>query len=231
MLRKHGSRQIILLLTTLIASTLLSISPALGAKRTPPDSMPAGIDVAIVQSASASSEAAGQPAANAVDGDATTHWCPGAGATNAQLTVGLGQRYQLNGTGVTWVARVPQHSSVQISRDGRHWQQLAGSRSSAGALTVFNQADRHEESARFVRLSFSDSAGLPCVGALRAYASPHSAAQLIRGADLSTLRALNAAGKTFSDAGHTRPAEQILADHGMNLVRLRLWVQPPNNFN
>jgi arabinogalactan endo-1,4-beta-galactosidase len=230
MLRKHSSKWIVFLLTALISSTLFQTQSALGATHAPASRMPAGVDVAIGQSATASSETAGQPVANAVDGDATTRWCPAAGATSAQLTVDLGQRYQLNGTGITWAAHSPTRYSVQTSADGRHWQQLGGAHSSGSTLTTFDQAGKHT-AARMVRLSFWDSAALPCVGALRAYASPHSAAQLIRGADLSTLRALNAAGRTFSDAGRTRPAEQILADHGMNLVRLRLWVQPPNGFN
>src|SRR5437868_4418074 len=54
---------------------------------------------------------------------------------------------------------------------------------------------------------------------------------LICGGDLSTLSALEAAGKSFSDVRGTRPAEQILADHGWNWVRLRLWVDPPHEFN
>jgi arabinogalactan endo-1,4-beta-galactosidase len=53
----------------------------------------------------------------------------------------------------------------------------------------------------------------------------------IRGGDISTLSALEAAGRSFSDAAGIRPAEQILADHGWNWVRLRLWVDSPNQFN
>ena len=132
--RQHSSGWIVLFLTTLIGSTLLQAPPALGTAQTHPSTgMPPGIDVAIEQLAAASSEATGQPASNAVDGDATTHWCPGAGTDEAQLTVDLDRLQQLNGTGVTWVGHAPKRYKVQISVDGRHWRQLSGRRSSGSS--------------------------------------------------------------------------------------------------
>ena len=231
MLWQHRFSWITLLLVMVIGSSLLQARPAFGTAQASSPLMPPGIDIAIGQPPSASSETASQPAANAVDGDATTHWCPGAGMATAQLTLELDDLRELNGTGVTWVGRAPEQYAVQISVDGQHWYEFPGTRSSANALTTVDLVAGRAAPARFVRLSFSDSAALPCVAEFRAYASPPSAAGLIRGADISTLRALEAAGKSFSDAAGTRPAEQILADHGLNLVRLRLWVQPPNEFN
>ncbi|WP_051232329.1 glycoside hydrolase family 53 protein [Pseudonocardia asaccharolytica] len=49
----------------------------------------------------------------------------------------------------------------------------------------------------------------------------------VRGADLSFTLQLEAVGRTFSDRGRTAPVEQLLAARGANLVRLRLWVNPP----
>ena len=231
MLRQHSSLWILFCLITLISSSILLAQPALGTARMPSSAMPPGIDVAIGQPATASSETTDQPAANALDGDATTHWCPGAETADAQLTVSFDDLHPINGTGVTWVGRAPEQYKVQFSVDGNHWQPLPATRSIWNTLTSFDLVDRRAAPVRFVRLSFADSAALPCVAEFRVYASPPSAARLIRGADISTLRALEAAGKSFSDAAGTRPAEQILADHGLNLVRLRLWVQPPNEFN
>jgi arabinogalactan endo-1,4-beta-galactosidase len=230
---QHSARWIVLFVTTLIGGALLQSLPAMAAGRKPPAAtgLPPGIDIAIERPANGSSETTGQPATNAVDGDATTHWCPGAGTSDAQLTVSLDRLQQLNGTGVTWVGRAPAWYQVELSADGRHWRPLHGTRSAADSLTSFDRITGHASPARFARLSFSDSSGVPCVAEFRVYASPHSAAGLIRGADVSTLRALETAGKSFSDAAGTRPAERILADHGMNLVRLRLWVDPPNGFN
>jgi arabinogalactan endo-1,4-beta-galactosidase len=53
----------------------------------------------------------------------------------------------------------------------------------------------------------------------------------VRGADLSFLLQEEAAGITFTDHGAVRPAERILADHGANVVRLRIWVDPPPGYS
>ena len=88
-------------------------------------------------------------------------------------------------------------------------------------------------------------AGAPAVAMLSSMAVPTSArasvapaarhtpsrALSIRGADLSfTLQELQA-GKHFSDRGHVRPVEEILARHGANWSRLRLWVDPPAGYS
>ncbi|GAA3818728.1 hypothetical protein GCM10022226_44050 [Sphaerisporangium flaviroseum] len=51
----------------------------------------------------------------------------------------------------------------------------------------------------------------------------------IRGADLSFTLQEYAAGARYRDRAHTRvrPVEEILAGHGANHCRLRLWVDPP----
>jgi arabinogalactan endo-1,4-beta-galactosidase len=49
----------------------------------------------------------------------------------------------------------------------------------------------------------------------------------IRGADISSLAAVEKAGGTFSDEnGHPGDALKILKDHGVNWIRLRLWNDP-----
>lgn len=53
----------------------------------------------------------------------------------------------------------------------------------------------------------------------------------VLGHDISTLQQLESVGKTFSDSGHTLPAEWILARHGATYIRERLWVNPPMPFN
>ncbi len=49
----------------------------------------------------------------------------------------------------------------------------------------------------------------------------------MRGADLSFTLQLEAAGLAFVDGDRSAPVETLLAARGMNLVRLRLWVDPP----
>ena len=53
----------------------------------------------------------------------------------------------------------------------------------------------------------------------------------VRGADLSFTLQLEAIGRKFNDQGRTAPVEQLLAAHGMNTVRLRVWVNPPPGYS
>src|SRR5262249_37863836 len=58
----------------------------------------------------------------------------------------------------------------------------------------------------------------------------HPSADML-GADLSFEQQEEAAGAVYSDAGVAAPAMQILQDHGLNYVRLRLWVDPPTGYS
>jgi arabinogalactan endo-1,4-beta-galactosidase len=53
----------------------------------------------------------------------------------------------------------------------------------------------------------------------------------IRGADLSFTPQLEAAGVRYTDRGRVRPVERILAAHGANYVRLRVWTAPPAGYS
>jgi arabinogalactan endo-1,4-beta-galactosidase len=65
--------------------------------------------------------------------------------------------------------------------------------------------------------------------------SPPSAApapaERIRGADLSFTLQLEAAGQKYADRGRNARVEQLLAARGMNMVRLRAWVNPPAGYS
>ena len=50
--------------------------------------------------------------------------------------------------------------------------------------------------------------------------------EFIKGADLSSLAEVEACGAKFSDDKGERDAMTILCDHGMNMLRLRLWNDP-----
>jgi arabinogalactan endo-1,4-beta-galactosidase len=49
----------------------------------------------------------------------------------------------------------------------------------------------------------------------------------VRGADISFTLQEEAINRTVNDNGETLPIEQILARHGANYARLRVWVDPP----
>src|SRR5262245_5435277 len=53
----------------------------------------------------------------------------------------------------------------------------------------------------------------------------------VRGGDISFTPQLEAAGIKFSDNGKVRPVEKIMAAHGANYVRLRVWNNPPAGFS
>src|SRR5205085_7135152 len=62
-------------------------------------SLRTALNVALTGTATASSEAAGSPAANAIDGDASTQWC--STQWTGSLTVDLGRARSLSGVGTT----------------------------------------------------------------------------------------------------------------------------------
>ena len=49
----------------------------------------------------------------------------------------------------------------------------------------------------------------------------------VRGADISFTLQEEAVNRTVTDNGEALPVEQILARHGANYARLRVWVDPP----
>lgn len=63
-------------------------------------------------------------------------------------------------------------------------------------------------------------------------ASSVAAANFAKGADISWLTEMEASGKKFYNAsGAEQNLLQILKDKGMNAVRLRVWVNPANDYN
>jgi arabinogalactan endo-1,4-beta-galactosidase len=74
-------------------------------------------------------------------------------------------------------------------------------------------------------------AGTVLGGALPAAAGTGYRGPRIRGADLSFTPQLEAAGVRFRDHHAVHPAERILAAHGANYIRLRVWRNPPPGYS
>jgi arabinogalactan endo-1,4-beta-galactosidase len=86
--------------------------------------------------------------------------------------------------------------------------------------------------ARYVQIDVTDNDGTPpCVGELRLFAREPWNAIPDRGADLSFEPQEEAAGARFTDNGQPGSPLQILSNHGLNYVRLRLWVNPPAGYS
>jgi len=83
-----------------------------------------------------------------------------------------------------------------------------------------------------VKVDVTDNDGTPpCIGEMRLFAAMPINAIPDRGADLSFEPQEEAAGAHFTDAGAPGSPLQILTDHGLNYVRLRLWVNPPPGYS
>lgn len=158
------------------------------------------------------SASASAPAVN--DGNAATSVC-GSGA----VTIDLGRPRHLEGFGVS-LAGDAATARVDIEAGGRH----------VGAVVPVGTPAwvpaQHALEARTVRLQTGDDV---CVAELRALGRPPRS--LIVGHDLSFAIQEAAAGATYTDRGRPALPERILADHGANWVRLRLWVNPPAGYS
>jgi arabinogalactan endo-1,4-beta-galactosidase len=191
------------------------------------------LDIALTGTATASTEASGSPAANAIDGSASTDWCSTEWTGN--LTVDLGRVRTLDGFGLT-LGDSASTALVNLSYG-----------TTAGSLTPVPNA--HEQSvpagepvywpaghglirARYVKIDVTDNDGTPpCIGELRLFAPESMNAIPDRGADLSFEPQEEAAGAHFTDSGVPGSALSILNNHGLNYVRLRLWVNPPAGYS
>src|SRR5437588_5326500 len=128
------------------------------------------VDLALGGSVAASSSQAAAPAANAIDGSASTAWCPTTGA--AGVVVDLGGERRLDGVGVTLpTTDSPATVSVAVAGSSGRWVGVAGSGATAPAgVPVYLQVRPDEATARYARLQVSSSGGSPpCVAELRLF--------------------------------------------------------------
>jgi arabinogalactan endo-1,4-beta-galactosidase len=59
----------------------------------------------------------------------------------------------------------------------------------------------------------------------------YSQGEFIKGADISFLQQIEDNGGTFRENGTVKDPIQILKDHNINYIRLRLWNNPPEGYN
>jgi arabinogalactan endo-1,4-beta-galactosidase len=189
------------------------------------------LNIALEGTATADTEETGSPAANAIDGSASTQWC--ASRWTGELTVDLGRVRRLDGLGLT-LAKTATTALVNFS---------AGD--DPNALTPVPNATQQSApagdpaywptqrlTARYVKVEVTDNDGTwPCIGELRLFAPMPINTIPDRGADLSFEPQEEAAGAHFTDAGAPGSPLQILTDHGLNYVRLRLWLNPPAGYS
>jgi arabinogalactan endo-1,4-beta-galactosidase len=191
------------------------------------------LNAALTGTATATYEAAESPAADAIDGDATTQWC--STMWTGSLTVDLGHARPLSGVGVT-LGATSTTALVDLSyatTDGG-WRPVPGGQQQSvpAGEPVYWPEPAGSLDARYVKIDVTDNNGTPpCVDELRLFERVAPGAIPDRGADLSFEPQEEAAGARFTDDGVPGSALSILDRHGLNYVRLRLWVNPPAGYS
>jgi Glycosyl hydrolase family 53/F5/8 type C domain len=191
------------------------------------------VDIALTGTATGSSAASGDPAANAIDGSASTNWC--STEWTGSVTVDLGRVRSLNGFDLT-LGSVATTALVNLSygttADALHPVTDAQQQSVPAGEPVYWPAGHRTLRARFVKVDVTDNDGMPpCIGELRLFEHMPQDTIPDRGADLSFQQQEQAAGARFTDNGVPSSPLAILDHHGANYVRLRLWVDPPAGYS
>ena len=193
------------------------------------------LDIALAPgvTATTSGSVTGSPASNAIDGSASTLWC--SNAWTGSVTVDLGSDRTLDGLGLT-LGPGATTALVDFSAgdDPTQLQPIPGDtqQSAPAGEPAYWPVPNGRLTARYVKVDVTDNDGTPpCIGEFRLFAAMPINAIPDRGADLSFEPQEEAAGAHFTDAGAPGSPLQILTDHGLNYVRLRLWVNPPPGYS
>jgi arabinogalactan endo-1,4-beta-galactosidase len=221
----------LLLVTPLVTAAASSSSPATPPAAAQATSAPT-VNWALAGTATATTAESGDPASNAIDGDAGTDWCT-SGWTGT-LTVDLGQVRALADLGITLDSASPSASAtIELASTAGNWRQPKALRDLAldpGSPMYVPLPDG--TSARYAELTvYSDTGADVCVGEFRGYGPDPAASGLDLGADLSFTPQELAAGATFSDEGKPGTPVTIMRAAGANYVRMRLWVDPPPGYS
>jgi arabinogalactan endo-1,4-beta-galactosidase len=197
----------------------------------PPASTPS-VNWALSGQATADSSETGDPAANAIDGDAGTDWCPN--SWEGTLTVDLGQVRALDGIGITLDAASPSaDATIQLGSGSGQWTTVR----SATNLALDPGNPMYlplpwNTTARYAQINVKSGTGAPvCVGEFRLFGPDQAAGQMALGADLSFTPQELAAGARFTDRGRPGNPVGIMRDNGASWVRMRLWVNPPAGYS
>jgi len=191
-----------------------------------------GINWALSGQASADSSQTGDPASNAIDGDAGTEWCPN--AWEGTLTIDLGQQRALNGIGITLDAAAPSAgTTIQLASSPGQWTTLRSAANLAldAGNPMYLPLPGHT-TARYAQINVKSGTGAPvCIGEFRLFGPDPAAGQMALGGDLSFTPQELAAGAQFTDRGRPGNPIEIMRDNGASWVRMRLWVNPPPGYS
>jgi Arabinogalactan endo-1,4-beta-galactosidase len=177
-------------------------------------------------------------ASNAISGDASNPWCADWSPWPSHLTVDLGRTQQLDGVGITVDnasngTPTSARASISLATQAGQWQPVSVAQSialDAGSPIYIPLRSGFTVPARYAQLTvYSSGANPVCIGQFRLFG--HVPANMALGHDVSFTSNELAAGNKFTDNGLSRNPISILASHGANWARLRLWVNPPAGYS
>jgi arabinogalactan endo-1,4-beta-galactosidase len=221
-------------LALVLTAGLLVAGPGASAQlgssdRRPDTSTSLTVNIGLTGTATATTSQANATPDKAIDGNAATAWC--ATEWTGTLTVDLGQARNLGGFGLTLIGGDPTaEASIAYATSTSDWHNVSSAQHAPVAPNepVYVPADVR---ARFARLTVTDWDGKPpCVGEFRLFARASDTTLKFAGADLTFQPLEETAGAVFRDNGARATADAILQAHGLNYVRLRLWVVPPPGY-
>lgn len=180
---------------------------------------------------SADSSYPGCPATNVTDDRPDTFWSPSDSEPGHWLKLDLGMIMYITEISMTWLNSGKIRYSLELSLDDQNWIDA----SDIMIYTVDGTYTRDiiNSGTRYIRITLVD--GLPDVehGGISNVSVIHGKpVEFICGADVSHLQQLEDFGAKFYDRqGREQDCLQILKDHGVNYIRLKIWNRPglPNS--
>jgi arabinogalactan endo-1,4-beta-galactosidase len=190
------------------------------------------VNWALSGTATATNAESGDPASNAIDGDAGTDWCTS--SWTGTLDIDLGQVRSLSDLGITLDNSSPSASaSIELASTAGDWQPVPALENVAldPGNPMYLPLPRGTQ-ARYAELTvYSDTGADVCVGEFRMYGPDPAASGMDLGGDLSFTPQELAAGAKFSYNGRPGTPVTIMREAGANYVRMRLWVDPPAGYS
>ena len=189
------------------------------------------VDVALGKAALADSAGDNEPASGANDGRSDTGWRARDGNRGHWWRVDLGEEYYLANIEIDWGQAHAYRYVTEVSLDGEHWIALSGGGESVASLRLTR--DRVDARARHLRITISGGVSDAFkAGFCQLRANTGEPPEFIVGADVSHLQQIEDFGGRFYDrSGRERGCLDILREHGVDFIRLKIWNRPcpPNS--
>jgi arabinogalactan endo-1,4-beta-galactosidase len=189
------------------------------------------MDAALGKNAEADSASENCPASGGNDGRPDTRWSAGDGNPGHWWKVDLGQEYYLARIEIIWEQAHAYRYRPEVSLDGQNWVALSGGIEYVAASR--QTVDRVDTRARYVKITVSGGVSDAFkAGFCQLRAITGKASEFITGADVSHLQQVEDFGGRFYDRSGTEgDCLEILKDHGVNFIRLKIWNKPgpPNS--